>query len=61
MNISHLMGESSNPCRVRSSSNSNMNVVSLCLTTRPGDAGAMPRTACYLVIGKGIGQPRQRT
>jgi hypothetical protein len=25
-----------------------------------GDAGAMPRTACYLVIGKGPGQPRQR-
>jgi hypothetical protein len=29
------------------------------LTTRPGDAGAMPRTACVLVIGKGAGQPRQ--
>ena len=25
------------------------------------DAGAMPRTACYLVIGKGFGDPRQRT
>jgi hypothetical protein len=31
------------------------------LTTRAGDAGAMPRTACYLVNDKGSGQPRQRT
>ena len=26
----------------------------------PPDAGAMPRTATYLVNGKGFGQPRQR-
>jgi hypothetical protein len=31
------------------------------LTFRPGDAGAMPRMACYLVTGKGVGRPRQRT
>ena len=31
------------------------------LTFRPGDAGAMPRTACVLVIGKSVGNPRQRT
>ena len=30
------------------------------LTTRQADAGAMPRMACYLVIGKGFGNPRQR-
>ena len=30
------------------------------LTTLPPDAGAMPRTACALVISKGISQPRQR-
>ena len=31
------------------------------LTRHPADADAMPRTACYLVIGKGFGDPRQRT
>jgi hypothetical protein len=31
------------------------------LTRRQADAGAMLRTATYLVIGKGVGQPRQRT
>ena len=30
------------------------------LTRVAADAGAMPRTACNLVIGKGFGQPRQR-
>ena len=30
------------------------------LTRRQADAGAIPRTACYLVIGKGVGNPRQR-
>jgi hypothetical protein len=29
-------------------------------TFRAADAGAMPRTASYLVIGKGSGLPRQR-
>jgi hypothetical protein len=32
----------------------------LCLTRHAADAGAMPRTACYLVNGKGFGDPRQR-
>jgi len=31
------------------------------LTFRQGDAGAMPQTATVLVIGKGFGNPRQRT
>jgi hypothetical protein len=31
------------------------------LTFRQGDAGAMPRTATYLVNGRGVGNPRQRT
>ena len=31
------------------------------LTRLPGDAGAMPRAATYLVKGKGVGRPRQRT
>jgi hypothetical protein len=26
-----------------------------------GDAGAMPRMVSYLVLGKGFGDPRQRT
>jgi hypothetical protein len=30
------------------------------LTTRPADAGAKRRMACYLVIGKGFGDSRQR-
>ena len=40
----------------------NKNVVQASrLTRRQADAGAMPRMACYLVIGKGLGQPRQRS
>jgi hypothetical protein len=31
------------------------------LTFRQADAGAMPRLACYLVIGRGVGRPRQRS
>ena len=30
------------------------------LTTHAADAGASPRTATYLVNGKGFGDPRQR-
>jgi hypothetical protein len=30
------------------------------LTIRPADAGAIPRSACYLMNGKGSGQSRQR-
>ena len=31
------------------------------LTFHAADAGAMPRKVSYLVIGKGFGDPRQRT
>ena len=31
------------------------------LTRRQADAGAMPRMACDLVNGKGVGNPRQRS